>query len=134
MKIPFLDIKAGYNDLREEIDKEWNARRKTIAHYYLNELQRLPELVLPFVPADIDPVWHLFVVRHPCRDELQRHLVEAGIGTLIHYPVPPHLSGAYSSLGYRRGTFQVAESMADSVLSRLGLSSETTLCNMLLVV
>ncbi len=56
MKIPFLGIKPGYNELREEI-------------------------------------------------ELQRHLVEAGIGTLIHYPVPPHLSGAYSDLGQRQGTY-----------------------------
>ena len=96
---------------------EWNAWRTTIAHYYLNELQGLPELVLPFVPADIDPVWHLFVVRHPRRDELQRHLAEAGIGTLIHYPVPPHLSGAYSDLGQRQGAYPIAEEQSRTVLS-----------------
>ncbi len=96
---------------------EWNARRKTIAHYYLNELQGLPELVLPFVPADMDPVWHLFVVRHLCRDELQRHLAAAGIGTLIHYPVPPHLSGAYSDLGQPQGAYPIAEEQARVVLS-----------------
>ena len=83
----------------------------------LNALQRLPELVLPFVPADMDPVWHLFVVRHPCRDELQRHLAEAGIGTLIHYPVPPHLSGAYSDLGQRQGAYPITEEQARMVLS-----------------
>jgi dTDP-3-amino-3,4,6-trideoxy-alpha-D-glucose transaminase len=96
---------------------EWNARRKTIAHYYLNELQRLPELVLPFVPAHIDPVWHLFVVRHPRRDELQRHLAEAGIDSLIHYPVPPHLSGSYSDLGQRQGAYPIAEEQCRTVLS-----------------
>jgi len=96
---------------------EWNARRKTIAHYYLNELQGLPELMLPFVPADTDPVWHLFVVRHLCRDELQRHLDAAGIGTLIHYPVPPHLSGAYSDLEQPQGAYPIAEEQARVVLS-----------------
>ena len=111
------ELQAAF--LRVKLAKlnEWNARRKTIAHYYLNELQRLPELVLPFVPADVDPVWHLFVVRHPRRDELQRHLAEAGIGTLIHYPVPPHLSGAYSDLGQRQGTYPIAEEQSRTVLS-----------------
>ena len=105
--------------LRVKLTKldEWNARRKTIADYYLNQLQDLPQLVLPFVPADIDPVWHLFVVRHLRRDELQRHLSEAGIGTLIHYPVPPHLSGAYSDLGQRKGAYPIAEEHARTVLS-----------------
>jgi dTDP-4-amino-4,6-dideoxygalactose transaminase len=111
------ELQAAF--LRVKLTKldEWNARRKTIAHYYLNQLQGLPELVLPFVPADIDPVWHLFVVRHPRRDELQRHLAEAGIGTLIHYPVPPHLSGAYSDLGQRQGAYPITEEQSRTVLS-----------------
>jgi dTDP-4-amino-4,6-dideoxygalactose transaminase len=62
-------------------------------------------------------VWHLFVVRHSERDRLQQALTENGIGTLIHYPVPPHLSGAYADAGYSRGAFPVAEEIADSVLS-----------------
>src|SRR5207253_10065558 len=54
------ELQAAF--LRVKLAKlnEWNARRRTIAHYYLNELQRLRELVLPFTPADINPVWHLF--------------------------------------------------------------------------
>jgi len=67
--------------------------------------------------ARIDPVWHLFVVRHPRRDELQRHLAEADVGTLIHYPVPPHLSGAYSDLGQRQGAYPIAEGQSRTVLS-----------------
>ena len=50
-------------------------------------------LVLPHVPEWAEPVWHLFVIRHPQRDALQHKLTAAGIGTLIHYPVPAHLSG-----------------------------------------
>jgi dTDP-4-amino-4,6-dideoxygalactose transaminase len=111
------ELQAAF--LRVKLAKlnEWNARRQTVAHYYLNRLQKLPELMLPFVPADIDPVWHLFVVRHPRRDELQRHLEEAGIGSLIHYPVPPHLSGAYSDLGHRQGAYPIAEEQSRTVLS-----------------
>jgi dTDP-3-amino-3,4,6-trideoxy-alpha-D-glucose transaminase len=111
------ELQAAF--LRVKLTKlnEWNARRTTIARYYLTQLQGLPELVLPFVPADTDPVWHLFVIRHPNRDELQRHLSEAGIGTLIHYPVPPHLSGAYSDLGQRKGAHLIAEELSRTVLS-----------------
>ena len=74
-------------------------------------------MALPFVPDWAEPVWHLFVVRHPQRDRFQNRLNEAGIGTLIHYPVPPHLSGAYANGKWSRGTFPLAESLAASVLS-----------------
>jgi dTDP-4-amino-4,6-dideoxygalactose transaminase len=110
LQAAFLRVKLAKLD-------DWNARRKTIANYYLNELQRLPELKLPVVPGDVDPVWHLFVVRHPRRDELQRHLAEAGIGSLIHYPVPPHLSGAYSNSEQGLGTYPIAEEQSRTVLS-----------------
>ncbi|MFM7102548.1 MAG: DegT/DnrJ/EryC1/StrS family aminotransferase, partial [Verrucomicrobiota bacterium] len=99
----------------------WNLRRKHLAGRYLADLSAPgadPRLVLPHVPAWADPVWHLFVIRHPRRDELQRHLAAAGIGTLIHYPVPPHRSGAYAGTpGGWPGGFPVAEHLAESVLS-----------------
>jgi len=69
------------------------------------------------VPVWAEPVWHLFVVRHPNRDGLQQGLTDAGIGTLIHYPVPPHLSGAYADGKWAAGAFPVAEALADTVLS-----------------
>jgi dTDP-3-amino-3,4,6-trideoxy-alpha-D-glucose transaminase len=96
---------------------EWNDRRKRIAAKYLQELRGAPGLILPHVPDWAEPVWHLFVVRHPERDRLQQRLMEAGIGTLIHYPVPPHLSVAYADAGWKRGAFPIAESLADTVLS-----------------
>ena len=74
-------------------------------------------LVLPFVPDWAEPVWHLFVIRHPKRDMLQQKLSAAGIGTLIHYPVPAHLSGAYADAGWKRGDFPLAENSANTVLS-----------------
>ena len=88
-----------------------------MAEGYLAKLKGVPGLTLPFVPSWADPVWHLFVVRHPQRDAFQERLTQAGIGTLIHYPVPPHLSGAYADAGFKPGAFPLAEAMANSVLS-----------------
>lgn len=99
----------------KHLDK-WNARRAVIAKRYLAAIPN-SELTLPFVPNGIEPVWHLFVVRHPKRDAFQEKLNEAGIGNLIHYPVPPHLSGAYADAGFKRGAFPLAENFADTVLS-----------------
>jgi dTDP-4-amino-4,6-dideoxygalactose transaminase len=96
---------------------EWNDRRRAAAARYLSGLSRVPSLVLPHVAADVEPVWHLFVVRHPRRDELQRHLARAGVDTLIHYPVPPHRSGAYAGQGVAPGAYPVAERIAATVLS-----------------
>jgi dTDP-4-amino-4,6-dideoxygalactose transaminase len=110
LQAAFLNVKLARLD-------EWNVRRSRIARRYLDELTGCGQLVLPFVPAEADPVWHLFVVRHPRRDALQAHLAERGVSTLIHYPVPPHLAGAYASLGFEHGAFPIAEEMARTVLS-----------------
>ena len=75
--------------------EEWNDRRRVLASRYLESLRGVPELLLPYVPEWAEPAWHLFVVRHPRRDALQQHLNRTGIGTLIHYPIPAHLSLAY---------------------------------------
>lgn len=96
---------------------EWNGRRKSIAARYLAELAGAPDLTLPAVLPEAEPSWHLFVVRHPQRAGLQEHLTKSGVGTLIHYPVPPHLSGAYAELGVTAGTFPVTEEIANTVLS-----------------
>ncbi len=96
---------------------DWNARRRAVAARYRAGLDGVRDLVLPVVPDGIDPVWHLFVVRHPRRDDLQRRLAERSVGTLIHYPIPPHRSEAYRTLGYPAGAFPLAEAMAQSVLS-----------------
>ncbi|MGO9585228.1 MAG: DegT/DnrJ/EryC1/StrS family aminotransferase [Limisphaerales bacterium] len=110
LQAAFLRVKLGKLD-------EWNARRREMAPRYLAELANLPDLTLPLAPGWGEPVWHLFVVRHPKRDALQQKLTEAGIDTLIHYPVPPHLSGAYADRGWKRGAFPIAEELAQTVLS-----------------
>ncbi|SPE49960.1 Erythromycin biosynthesis sensory transduction protein EryC1 [Verrucomicrobia bacterium] len=96
---------------------EWNERRCSVAACYLSHLHRETELTLPFVPAWAQPVWHLFVVRHPQRERLQQQLTDSGVGTLIHYPVPPHRSGAYGAGGWRRTPLPIADDLAATVLS-----------------
>lgn len=95
---------------------EWNVRRARIAARYAAELAN-SGLELPHVPEWADPVWHLYCVRHPQRDRLRERLAQAGVETLIHYPIPPHLQGAYAGLGYGKGAFPIAESMAETLIS-----------------
>lgn len=104
-----LRVKLRYLD-------EWNTRRKSIAAQYLQELAET-NLILPQVPAWADPVWHLFVIRHSQRDSLSERLVNAGIGTLIHYPIPPHKQEAYADAGFQDGDFPLAERIAKEALS-----------------
>lgn len=94
----------------------WNAARRQIAAQYLTGLLNVG-LTLPFVPDWAEPVWHLFVVRSKARDRLQHQLNKVGISTMIHYPIPPHLQGAYADLGFRKGAFPIAERIHEEVLS-----------------
>ena len=95
----------------------WNARRAALAARYLDQLQGVGDLTLPHVPVWAEPVWHLFVIRTAQRTALQEHLTAQGIGTQIHYPTPPHLSGAYRAAGGKAGDFPLAEKLAQEVLS-----------------
>ena len=110
LQAAFLRAKLHYLD-------KWNQRRKLIASRYREGLADAQMITLPYVPEAIDPSWHLFVIRHQHRDILQKYLTEAGIGTLIHYPVPPHLSKAYAESGNRVGDYPITENIADTVLS-----------------
>jgi dTDP-4-amino-4,6-dideoxygalactose transaminase len=94
----------------------WNGQRSVLAQRYLQALAALPGVGLPKVVANADPVWHVFVVDVPDRDQVQAELREEGIETLIHYPVPSHLSEAYA--GDRAwGSFPVTERAARTHLS-----------------
>jgi dTDP-4-amino-4,6-dideoxygalactose transaminase len=90
----------------------WNERRRQIAAAYLDGLDGVG---LPQVPDFADPVWHLFALRHPERDALASRLEEAGVGTLIHYPIPPHRCRAYSELA--DASLPIADQLAGEVLS-----------------
>lgn len=94
--------------------ERWNKRRKTIAALYSSELADT-SLRLPHVPNWADPVWHLYSVMHPDRDELRAVLVEKGVETLIHYPLPPHRQAAYAAMNDLH--FPIADTMAAQLIS-----------------
>ncbi|MHB8422858.1 MAG: DegT/DnrJ/EryC1/StrS family aminotransferase [Leptospirales bacterium] len=95
---------------------EWNERRRQIAWRYGKALLGL-EMTLPDVLSDTGPSWHLYVILHPERDRLQQYLEQAGVATLIHYPVPPHLQHAYQEINLPAGSFPIAERIASETLS-----------------
>ena len=104
-----LRVKLGFLD-------EWTIRRRAVAAAYAEGLAGTG-LILPHVPDWADPVWHLYVVRSTDRDGLQQRLGTAGIGTLIHYPIPPHMQAAYADLGLAPDTLPLARDLAGEVLS-----------------
>lgn len=93
-----------------------NQHRARIAQAYTEGLRGL-KLTVPVVPDYAEPVWHLYVVRHPQRDELARRLSDAGVATVIHYPVSPHLQPAYAHLKLVKGSQPIAERLQSEVLS-----------------
>ncbi|WP_261388851.1 DegT/DnrJ/EryC1/StrS family aminotransferase [Qipengyuania gaetbuli] len=104
-----LRVKLGALD-------DWTERRRAIAATYTEALSDTG-LVLPHVPDWADPVWHLYVVRTSERDAFQARLSSDGIGTLIHYPIAPHLQQAYSGAGHPQDAFPIANQLADEVVS-----------------
>jgi dTDP-4-amino-4,6-dideoxygalactose transaminase len=94
----------------------WNERRRALARRYTSALHDAG-LVLPQVADFAEPVWHQYAVLCPQRDALRDHLSRAGVPTLIHYPLPPHLQDAYRDLGFARGAFPISERLHAEELS-----------------
>lgn len=109
MQSAFLRIKLRYLD-------NWNNRRKNIANYYLENLKQLNNIKLPVILNYNNPAWHLFVIRNEKRDYLQQQLNKSGIDTIIHYPIPPHLSSAYQQ-EYQEYNFPLTEKIAQEIIS-----------------
>lgn len=123
----YVNERIGYNSRLDELQAaflrvklncldEWNARRVLLAEFYNRELQGA-DLILPQRAEGCESVWHLYVVRTRERERLQQYLQGQGIGSLIHYPIPPHRQDAYADLGYSVGAFPLSERMAEEVLS-----------------
>lgn len=126
-QVKYVNQVQGYNSRLDELQAAmlrvklrhldaWNARRGRIAEIYLAELKST-ELILPVVLAETNPVWHLFVVRSRNRDALQQRLTENGIGTLVHYPIPPHLQEAYRTCAHGEGSLPLTEAIHREVIS-----------------
>lgn len=123
----YHNIEIGYNSRLDELQAAFlrvklaqlntdTARRREIANIYIEQLAGL-DLVLPYVPDWADPAWHLFVIRHDGRDALADRLRTNGVGSMIHYPIAPHMQPAYADLGYAQGRFPISEMMHSKVLS-----------------
>lgn len=126
-KVKYVNEVKGFNSRLDTIQAailrvklkhldRYNELRKNIAKIYIDNIDS-SKVILPTVPDWADPVWHLFVVRVAGRLKLQESLNKAGISTLIHYPIPPHLQAAYADLGYIRGSFPISEKIHDEVIS-----------------
>lgn len=118
LQAALLRVKLQYLD-------ELNRKRNEIAHLYLNGIDNA-YIQLPKVNTDCEHVWHQFVILSQYRNQLMEYLTSKDIHTIIHYPIPPHLSEAYQSLNFGKGCFPIAENYADEVLS-LPIFDEMTL-------
>jgi dTDP-4-amino-4,6-dideoxygalactose transaminase len=118
----------GYNSRLDELQAAvlssklrhlaaWTAQRRQLAAWYSHHLADIPGVRLPAVAPGAEPVWHLYVVHTAQRDALHKYLAACGIGTLIHYPTPPHQQPAYARLNLGRSKFPLAEQLAATCLS-----------------
>jgi dTDP-4-amino-4,6-dideoxygalactose transaminase len=110
------EIQAGLLNVKLEHLNDINEERAKIAQRYFDGIKN-NLIELPKINQNAKPVWHQFVIRTNHRNELQEYLKQNSIGTIIHYPIPPHLSRAYIYLGYKKNDFPVAEEYADQILS-----------------
>jgi dTDP-4-amino-4,6-dideoxygalactose transaminase len=111
------ELQAAFLSVKLKYLPKFTAERQEIAQKYSAELEGVGDVILPVTNENSTHVYHLFVIRTKRRDELQKFLQSKGIGTLIHYPIPPHLQKAYSYLGFREGDFPIAEELAKTCLS-----------------
>ena len=95
---------------------QWNEKRRKIAQIYSSELGA-SNIILPKIATDVDHVFHLYVVRLKARDEVIKQLADRGIGTLVHYPIPPHQQAAFRNLQTQHKKLTIAETLASEVLS-----------------
>lgn len=111
-------LQAGLLRIKLRHLSRWNEQRRAAAKIYDELLKPLAEsVVCPIESSSAKSVYHLYVVRTKLRDDLQKFLTEAGVGTGIHYPIPIHLQVAYASRGWKRGDFPHTEAAAGEILS-----------------
>ena len=110
------EMQAALLSVRLKHLDELNAEREVLAGRYLEGIHN-DKFLLPTIRDGATTVWHQFVIRCKARDELIEFLKEREIGSIIHYPIPPHLSKAYENLGYKTGDFPITEQYANEVLS-----------------
>jgi dTDP-4-amino-4,6-dideoxygalactose transaminase len=126
--VRYVNEEVGFNNRLEELHaailrikirylEEWNCRRHKLAMRYNSALNKLENITLPTTQPSAKHAWHLYTLRTPNRNALRMHLEKAGIGTLIHYPIPPHKQNAYKHLGLANTRFPIAEKIHEQTLS-----------------
>jgi len=110
-------IQAGILSTKLKHLGKWTRKRIEAAGHYDRLLSNVDDVVKPYCPDWARAVYHLYVVRVPDREGLQKHLAEAKIATGIHYPVPVHLQKAYAGMGHRLGDFPVTEKVTREIVS-----------------
>lgn len=124
----YVNKEIGYNSRLDELQaallrvrlahlSEYTARKRAIARRYDSELKGVGDIIFPVTEKFATNVYHVYPIRTKKRDNLQSYLLEKSIRTLIHYPIPPHLQDAYKHLGFKKGSFPIAEELAATSLS-----------------
>lgn len=137
-RVKYENEVIGYNNRLDELQAaflrvklkkldEWTEERNQIADYYINRLKDVEGIGLFDLAQGATSAYHLFVIKTANREKLQKYLTEQEIGTMIHYPIPPHLQECYSSLGYTQGSYPIAEKLSNAIISLplfIGLTNE----------
>ena len=110
------ELQAGLLRVKLAHLQELTQEREALANTYLSKIKN-DKITLPCIRENCSHVWHQFVIQCEKRDELIKYLEERGIGSIIHYPIPPHLSEAYGYLGCQKGDYPITEAYADTILS-----------------
>jgi len=110
------EMQAGLLRVRLSHMDELEEEKRHICERYLDELHN-DKIELPQIRKGATHIWHQFVIRCKEREALIAYLEEKNIGTIIHYPIPPHLSEAYQYLGVKKGDLPITEACAREVLS-----------------
>lgn len=124
----YYNDEKGYNSRLDEIQAAFlsvklqylnrdNAQRNQVATWYDELLHNVGDIMLPKIAENCTSVYHIYLIRTKHRDALQAYLTKSGIGTVIHYPIPPHLQKAYQDLNYTKGDFPLAEDIAETCIS-----------------
>jgi dTDP-4-amino-4,6-dideoxygalactose transaminase len=111
------ELQAAFLNVKLKKLNDWTAKRQQIASWNNETLRDVENITLPKVADGATHVNHLYLIRIKKRNELQKHLNDQGVGSLIHYPIPPHLQEAYRYLGFKYGDFPIAKEIAETALS-----------------
>lgn len=117
LQAAFLSVKLKYLNRDNQKRNEIAALYSEILSEWTPSERGCSDMILPKIADNCTSVFHVYMIRSEKRDELQAHLAKNGIGTVIHYPIPPHLQNAYKDMNFKKGDFPLAEEIAETCIS-----------------